>query len=109
MARFRDFGSTTKNYEPLSFKLNGQEFQAVPAIPGKVLLDFAKESSSGDVGMQAELINKFFSKILVEESYERFNTLIESTDQIVEVETLAAIVGWLMEEYTNRPEGQPGA
>lgn len=105
MTRFKDFGSSknTKR-EPITFSLEGQEFEAKPAIQGKVLLDFAKLTD--DPTKAAAAIPFFFSKVLTPESYKKFDALLESDDVIVEVETLAEIAGWLMEEYTNRPEEQ---
>lgn len=102
--RFKDFGSGKKVYEPLSFKLHGEEFDALPAIQGKTLIEFAEMST--DPAEAAKAIPLFFSKVLTEESYNRFDALLSSEDKIVEMETLGEIVGWLMEEYTNRPEEQ---
>jgi len=39
--------------------------------------------------------------------YERFNTLLDDPGKIVSVETLGEIIGWLIEEYSNRPNQQP--
>lgn len=110
MTRFKDFGnpSTTERIEPLSFKLYGEEFHCVPAIQGKVLLDIAADSGSDDPTKSAGVVLAFFSKALKPESYARLETLMASDDKIVTVETLAEITGWLVEEYADRPEGQPG-
>jgi hypothetical protein len=42
-----------------------------------------------------------------EESYLRFEDLLQDKEKIVSVETLSEIVAWLIEEYGNRPEEQP--
>lgn len=105
MARFKDFGSPTKDQdEPLSFKLYGETFHAVPSIQGKTLMGLIKDASVDDPSESAAMVLGFFDKVLVEESLERFTALTESTDKIVPVETLAEIVGWLVEEYSGRPE-----
>lgn len=110
MARFKDFGSTDANDgEPITFKLNGEEFTCIPEIQGKVLLDLVKQSSSEDPVQQAGIITEFFDKVLTDESLARFTLLLEDKKKIVRVETLAEITGWLVEEYTDRPEKQPGA
>jgi hypothetical protein len=67
------------------------------------MLDFVKLSSSEDPSESAGAILKFFEKVLVAESFERFNALAEDPERIVTVQTLADIVGWIMEEYSNRP------
>jgi hypothetical protein len=43
------------------------------------------------------------------ESYARFDALLEDEKKIVSVETLGEIIGWLIEEYSDRPNPQPEA
>lgn len=106
MTRFKDFGSgpDLSKIEPPTFALHGETFTAVPVIQGKVLIDLIRDAQSEDAATSAEISDKFFAKVLTDESYERFTTLINSKDKIVQVETLGEIVGWLVEEYSNRPE-----
>ena len=107
MARFKDFGSPAKDQdEPLTFKLYDETFHAVPAIQGKTLMGLIKDSNMEDPSESAAMVLGFFEKVLKPESLERFNALIDSEDKIVPVETLAEIVGWLVEEYSGRPEEQ---
>lgn len=110
MAEIKDFGgSFVDDREPIIFKLYGEDFECVKAVQGKMLLDFTKKSNSEDPADQAELINDFFSQVLLDESYERFETLLKSKDKIVPVETLGEITGWIVEQLTSRPEEQPEA
>lgn len=106
--RFKDFGGgEVADETPLSFKLHGEEFHCRPAIQGKTLLDLAASSESTDGAAVANTINKFFETCLVPESFESFNSLLESPDKIVTVETLSEITAWLVEEYSSRPTQQP--
>lgn len=109
MAKFKDFGSggTDPNAEPVKFTVHGQEFECVPEIQGKVLLDLIADSSSSDPSRNAEVSDKFFSKVMSKETYDRFNALLLSEDKIVSVETLGEITGWLVEQYSDRPEMRP--
>jgi hypothetical protein len=110
MARFKDFGSGNtdmENIEPLSFKLHGEEFFCIPNIQGKVLLDFIQSASSADVVENARTIQTFFSKVLKTESFLKFDALLDDKEKIVTVEDLSEIVGWLVGEYSDRPEEQP--
>ena len=105
MARFKDFGSPAADKTiPLTFRLYDETFTAVPSIQGKVLMGLVKDSSVDDPGESAAMILGFFDKVLLPESVVRFNALLDSTDRIVPAETLAEIVGWLVEEYSGRPE-----
>lgn len=109
MTRFKDFGSGSEGDSPEAptFKIHGEEFTCVPTIQGKVLLGLVADSASDDPLVQASIVEDFFSNVLTDESLERFNALTLDKDRIVSVETLGEIVGWLMSEYTARPEAQP--
>ena len=111
MARFKDFGSGKEQLErePISFKLHGEEFFCVSNIQGAVLLELVAKSTSDDSSESARVMADFFKNILVEESYKRFDKLVHAKDKFVHVETLSEIVGWLVGQYSERPEEQPGA
>jgi hypothetical protein len=106
--RFKDFGSG-KNVEaaPLSFKIHGEEFHCVTQVQGKLMLDLVAESGSEDPVKSAGIVNKFFKQVLKDESWTRFESLLEDKERIVTVETLAEITAWLVEEYTGRPTSGP--
>lgn len=106
--RFKDFGEDSNvNRAPLSFKLYGEEFHCHPAIQGKVLLDTVKNVDSESPSSAAKMIEDFFKKTLFDESYERFQNLLNDPDKIVTVETLSEITGWLVGEYSERPTQGP--
>lgn len=111
MSKFKDFGSgpDTTNSETISFQIHNETFECGKSVQGRVLLQLVSDSASEDPVVQSATIDKFFSHVLVEESLERFNALLVSKDRIVSVETLGEITGWLIEQYSNRPEEQPEA
>ena len=104
MTRFKDFGAPETKNEPITFKLHGEEFTAVPEIQGATLMSFVERAGSNDPAAGAKLTVEFFKSVLVDESWERFEALTTSKTKIVPVELLADIVSWMIEEYTNRPE-----
>ena len=107
-SRFKDFGSGGEiATEPLVFKVHDEEFTAIPTIQGKVLMDLVSKSQSEDSIEAMGVVSTFFDKVLVDESLERFNALLEDKDRIVTMETLGEIVSWLIEEYSGRPNQQP--
>ena len=109
MAKFKDFGvgKTQEEREPVSFKLHEEEFFGVKQIQGKVLLDLIAKSSSEDPAVSAQIMSDFFSYVLTDESFKRFDSLLHDKEKIVAVETLGEITGWLISEYSERPEEQP--
>jgi hypothetical protein len=111
MAKFKDFGAGKQitDREPVSFKLHEEEFHCVANIQGKVLLDLVAKSTSEDSSESARVMSEFFENILTDESYKRFDKLVHAKDKFVHVETLSEIVGWLVGQYSDRPEEQPEA
>lgn len=107
MTRFKDFGSSDVDREPLSFKLHGESFECRPAIQGATLLKMVADADSEDSSKVANIITEFFSKTLLPESYERFEALINDPDRIVTVDTLGEITSWMVETYTARPTQEP--
>ncbi len=109
MARFKDFGvgKDQAEREPVSFKLHEEEFHCVANIQGKVLLDIIAKSTSEDPSESARVMSEFFENILTDESFKRFDKLVHAKDKFVHVETLSEIVGWLISQYSDRPEEQP--
>ena len=107
MTRHKSFGRPTGvSAEPITFDLHGETFTAIPQIQGTTLMNLMKANDPDIPAASAGLIMDFFPLVLEDESLERFNTLISSKDKIVPAETLAEIVGWLVEEYSGRPEEQ---
>lgn len=103
--RFRDFGSGKPvEQEPLTFRLLDEDFEALPALPGKAIIDLVRRARKADEVDSLEQILDFFKLALKDESYERFSVLIEDRERVVSVDTLASIVEWLMETYGERPE-----
>ena len=103
--RFKDFGKTTaiEDFPPLGFALNGEEFTCKQAMSGAMLLDFVRRADSDSGGMAAEAIIDFLNMAMEEDDATRFDAMIKDPEQIVEVETLGEIAGWLVEQYTTRP------
>lgn len=108
-SRYKDFGAGTpvEDKEPIVFKLHDEEFTAIPTIQGKVLMDLVSKSQSEDPVEAMNVVSTFFEKVLVDESLERFNALLEDKERIVAMETLGEIISWLIEEYSGRPNQQP--
>ncbi len=109
--KFKDFGAgpDVSSLPKISFKIHGEEFFAIPAVQGKLLLDLVKDANSDDPVKQGQSIDTFFTAVLEDESLERFNALLTDKHRIVTTETLGEVVGWLVEQYGDRPEAQPEA
>lgn len=104
--RHRSFSTKPKDgekpIEPPTFDLNDQTFTGRPRLPGAVILGFIS-SADEEGGAVAKQLLGFFDSALEPESLERFTKVINDPDEVVELETLSEIVGWLIEQYTSRP------
>lgn len=109
MARFKKFsgGTSIDDFEPLGFELNGKEFEAVPAVPGTVLLDFIRDADSDSGGDSARALYNFFEKVLEESDYARFKGILDDPKVIIDLEFIGEIASWLVSEYSARPTTQP--
>jgi hypothetical protein len=107
--RHKDFSGGTKieDFEPLTFTLNGQKFECVPAIQGSVLLEFVAAADGESGGAAANALYKFFRDTMTREEYERFDLMLKDPEVIIDMETIGEIAGWLVEEYTARPTRRP--
>lgn len=105
MARHRDFegGIDLSEFEPLTFTLRGQLFEAKPAIQGSVLLDFVAKADTNSAGGAADALYSFFKEALPGDQYERFMTLLHDPNVIIDMEKIGEIANWLVEEYGKRP------
>lgn len=102
--RTKDFGSPKdETAEPLVFKLYGEKFTCYPEVQGAKLMRFSKEATSGEQGEVMEALLGFFKTVLYPEDYTRLEDLWEDPERVVPIETIGDIVGWLVEEYTERP------
>jgi len=87
----------------VTFELDGEEFTAVPAIPGAKLLDFIADADSDDGGRASQALIDFMESVIVPDDRERFSALIRDEDRVIEIELLAEICEWLVGEYAARP------
>jgi hypothetical protein len=93
--------------EPLTFDLGGEEFACYAEVQGKTILDIMRVAAEGDEDtrgvMMAVSVLDFFVKVMPPTEYERFEKLMEDEKRIVPMDVLSEIMGWLIEEYTDRP------
>lgn len=88
--------------DPPSFDVAGESFVCLPTPPAGVLFDVIT-AADGDVAAQANSTIGFLSGVLSDEDAARFVALIHSKDTVVPTDTLAEILQWVIEQYTERP------
>jgi hypothetical protein len=106
----KDFQTAaSRSPEPVSFTIDGEEYLAVPLLPGEALLRMAKLAGGGESpGAAAGAVIEFLDTALVPESAERFAERFRSTENPITIEEAASVVRWLVEDvYQSRPTVPP--
>lgn len=100
MSRYKDFDAARAEFEgePLRFKLGGREFETLPFLPARALLDLAAQGDSmGAAGFAA--FGEFLSRTVIEAQRD---DLAEAMN-LVDFPTVREVVSWILEESTARP------
>ena len=96
----------TRKRSPVTFRIDGDLFEAAAALPGETLVQFAKRFS--DVGGTADtdrldVILDALSMVLLPESAARFTKRFSDLENPIELEQASEVVVWLLERYGLRP------
>lgn len=103
----KSFTNKTKDttpLEPITFELEGEEFEAYGQVPGAVLLDFIAASNDEEGAGTAKAIQGYLKSSMDPSTYRRFDKLTRDPKVLVPLSTLADIVGHLIEKRSaDRP------
>jgi len=95
--------------QPITFDVDGDEFQAVPAsrLPGSAFVDLASMGEAS-TAQQLAMVGHFLDMALVPDSAVRFAARMRDAGQPITLATATDVMVWLVEEvYTGRPTQQP--
>lgn len=103
--KIKSFTSTTEKsvVEPIPFELEGESFEAYGQVPGAVLLDFIAASTQEDSSGTAGAIIGYLKSSMNKTEFKRFDALTRDPEKLIELQVLADIVAYLIEERTSRP------
>lgn len=103
--KIKSFTSTTEKTvaEPIPFELEGENFEAYGQVPGAVLLDFIAASTQEDSTGTAAAILGYLKSSMNKETFKRFDKLTRDPEKVIQLQVLADIVSYLIEERTSRP------
>lgn len=93
--------------EAVTFDLNGVTYHCRDRLPAGTTLDIASGIAGGIDA--ARRVGEFFDAALLPEDAEPFAAAIRDPEVPVPMETLNAIIQWLVQVYTGRPTGSPPA
>lgn len=100
----RDFSRPRKR---LTFTVDGEVFEAAPALPGLVYAQFVMLAGGGGeprTFMQThEMLRQAVELVLLPDSFERFANRLKDKTNPIEHDQMDDIIMWLMEVYGMRP------
>jgi hypothetical protein len=102
-APIKDF---TEHHERLLFRIDGDEFEAARALPGKVLARFASRFADIEKAgheQQLDAIGDALGMVLLPDSNARFQKRLEDLENPIGLEQAGRVIEWLLEHYGMRP------
>lgn len=104
MTEMKDF---TRARDQIRFRIDGDVFEACPAIPAEILLEFAARYEDAakieGAALQYEALSGVLKLVLLETSYSVLSKRLRDRNHPVDMDQLNDIVVWLMEQYGARP------
>jgi hypothetical protein len=100
----------SKERKQLQFKIDGDTFTAVSAVPAQTLVNFAAEfsqMSQPTIDQQIRAFSGVLELVLMPESLALFTKRMSDPVNPIDVDQVEQIVTWLFEEYGMRPTEQP--
>ncbi|MFJ8538184.1 hypothetical protein [Streptomyces sp. NPDC093591] len=103
-AAAKDFSRKRKR---LPFTIEGDTFEAAPALPGDVFAEFVTlYNNTGDTEtyqQQHDLLKQALELALLPESWQRFAARLKDKERPIDDDQMSDVVLWLLEEYGMRP------
>lgn len=102
-APVKDF---SRKQERLLFRIDDDVFEAARALPGEVLVQFAKRYSNiedAPTEQKIDIFKQVLELVLLPESHARFIKRFADLENPIQIEQASDVVQWLMEHYGKRP------
>lgn len=96
----------TRKRERLTFRIDDDLFEATPALPGEVLVEFAKRFSDIDtvaLDQKLDVVKDALGLVLLPDSHALFTKRFSDLENPIEYEQASEVMTWLMEVYGRRP------
>lgn len=104
MSQHRDFDAARRErqLEQLTFTVGGDTFTIDASLPAGVLLDLGRYTASSDSQQAFAAFVGFWDEVIPPDDQERFAQAVRRVD----LDTMIAMVEWIVEESTGRPLGR---
>lgn len=107
-----DVPDFSKPRKRVAFKIDNDVFEAPPAIPAMILMDYAKRfngvnTETEDPDAQMKIMTDLLKVILRPASYERFYSRLSDPEEPIELDQIQTSIEYLMGKYGLRPTQPP--
>ena len=100
----KDFSRKRKR---LDFTIEGDTFDAAPALPGDVFAEFVTffndTATTETYQQQHDLLKRALELALLPESWQRFSARLKDKTNPIDDDQMSDVILWLLEEYGMRP------
>jgi hypothetical protein len=93
--------------QPITFKIDGDEFTAYPPTPGQMAMLVSAQAEGRDVTTSMAAIIDFIDGLLDEDGREMYRRRLLDRDDPFDFDTVNEIMEGLMEEWSARPTKSP--
>lgn len=105
----KDFSKVRKKIE---FMIDGDVFEAAPAVPAEVLIEYTQEFSGMDpekipIEQQLKAFRSILALTLLPDSLKLFTERMRDQQRPIEIDQISEVITWLFEEYGLRPTELP--
>jgi hypothetical protein len=111
LREFKTAGARSKpvieDAEPITFKVDGDEFTAYPPTAGQMAMMLAAQAESRDVPENVAGVIDFFDGLLDEDGRDTFRRRLLDRDDPFDFDMVNEIMEGLMEEWSARPTKSP--
>lgn len=101
----------SRKREAKTFAIDGDTFHAAVALPGEIFVEFTERLSAFEAANtwreQFDALGAALEVVLLPDSYERLRARAKDLEYPVDLDQLAEIGMWLMDEYGLRPTQPP--
>lgn len=98
---------TPERVDPIQFKLFGRKWDCRDDANGKLLMDRAADMESDSLELQRDGVVGIFQMIVVTDQIEELLDYLDDPDTKIQLAKLVEIIGWLVEQYGERPTEPP--
>lgn len=104
MTEIKDFGKVRPRVQ---FRVDGDDFEAAPAIPAEILAEFAARyegvNEAEGVRETYQMLVSVLDLVLLPDSHTLLQSRLKDRANPVDIDQLTEIIEWLMEQYGLRP------